>query len=170
MDELLFDLRTPVNDDVKEYIKFLADPEVSIWLEDEVQDSINFANIENYILNGWFRWSIELNKKFIGLSGLDLVDLKKNVARFFIVIGEKKYWGKGIGSEVIKKVVKHGLEKLNLRKISSDFLSPNEAVKIIHQKVGFKIDGIIRKESFRNEKWADRVILSIFKDEFDYNF
>ncbi len=169
MDELLFDLREPVNDDVKEYIKFLADPEVSIWLEDEVQNSINFINIENYVLNGWFRWSIELNKKFIGLSGLDLVDLKKNVARFFIVIGEKKYWGKGIGSKVIKKVVKHGFEKLNLRKINSDFLSPNEAVKIIHQKSGFKIDGAIRKESFRNEKWVDRIILSIFKNEFEHN-
>ena len=52
MDKILFDLRAPVNDDVKEYIKFLADPEVSIWLEDEVQDSINFINIENYVLNG----------------------------------------------------------------------------------------------------------------------
>ncbi len=65
MDKILFDLRAPVNDDVKEYIKFLADPEVSIWLEDEVQDSINFINIENYVLNGWFRWSIELNKNLL---------------------------------------------------------------------------------------------------------
>lgn len=169
MDKIIFDLRTPVKDDVKEYIKFLADPEISIWLEDEVQNEINLLNIENYVLNGWFRWSIVHDKKFIGISGLDLIDFKKNVARFFIVIGEKKYWGKGIGSEVIKKVVKHGFEKLNLRKISSDFLSPNEAVKIIHQKVGFKIDGAIRKESFRNEKWVDRIILSIFKNEFDYN-
>ncbi len=137
-------------------------------MEDEVQNEINFLNIENYVLNGWFRWSLVYEKKFIGISGLDLIDFKKNVARFFIVIGEKKLWGKGIGTEVIKKVVKHGFEKLNLRKICSDFLTPNEAVKIIHLKSGFKIDGLVRKESFRNGKWVDREILSIFKEEFKY--
>ena len=169
MDKIIFDLRVPVKDDVKEYIKFLADPEISIWLEDEVQNEINFLNIENYVLNGWFRWSLVYEKKFIGISGLDLIDFKKNVARFFIVIGEKKLWGKGIGTEVIKKVVRHGFEKLSLRKICSDFLTPNEAVKIIHLKTGFKVDGAIRKESFRKGKWIDREILSIFKEEFNYN-
>ncbi len=58
MDKILFDLRAPVNDDVKEYIKFLADPEVSIWLEDEVQDSINFI----YSLTSSLTGSLKSNK------------------------------------------------------------------------------------------------------------
>ena len=38
---------------------------------------------------GWYRQAIEHEKKFIGVSGLDLVNKKNKVARFFIVIGKK---------------------------------------------------------------------------------
>ena len=105
------------------------------------------------------------NEKFIGISGLDLINEKSKVARFFIVIGKKELWGKGIGLGVIRSIVKYGFHELKLRKINSDFLIPNEGVKIIHEKAGFKHEGFLRKDSFRNNNWIDREIVSIFPDE-----
>ena len=166
MEKIHFKLRPVAKEDGKKYVEYLRDPEVSVWLEDEVQNIKDPISVENYLLYGWYRQSIEYNGKFIGASGLDLVNKDNKVARFFIVIGEKELWGKGIGTEVIKLIVKYGFDSLKLRKINSDFLSPNEAVKIIHEKVGFKEEGLLRKDSNRNGKWIDRIIVSILPDEF----
>tara|TARA_B100000767_G_scaffold248511_1_gene249473 strand:- start:38 stop:556 length:519 start_codon:yes stop_codon:yes gene_type:complete len=165
MNKEIFNLRDLKKEDIKEYIDFLSDPEVTVWLEDEVQNIESYANIENYLTYGFYRQAIEHDGKFIGVSGLDLVNDKKKVARFFIVIGRKELWGKGIGFEVIKSVVNYGFKELKLRKINSDFLAPNEAVRIIHEKAGFKSEGFLRKDSFRNKIWLDREIVSIFPDE-----
>lgn len=165
MNKEIFKLRDLKKEDVKAYIDFLSDPEVTIWLEDEVQTIESYTNIENYLSYGYYRQAIEHEGEFIGVSGLDLVNEKNKIARFFIVIGRKESWGKGIGFEVIKSIVNYGFKELKLRKINSDFLSPNEAVRIIHEKAGFKSEGFLRKDCLRNEVWLDREILSIFPDE-----
>ena len=90
MNKELINLRYLKKEDIKKYIDFLSDPEVTVWLEDEVQNIESYANIENYLLYGYYRQAIEHDGKFIGVSGLDLVNDKKKVARFFIVIGRKK--------------------------------------------------------------------------------
>ena len=77
-------------------------------------------------------------------------------------------WGKGRGSGVIKSIVNYGFKELQLRKINSDFLTPNEAVKIIHEKAGFQHEGFLRKDSYRNNNWIDREIVSIFADELNF--
>ena len=92
MNKELFKLRDLKTDDVKKYLDFLSDPEVAIWLEDEVQNIESYANIENYLIYGYYRQAIEHDGKFIGVSGLDLTNDKKKVARFFIVIGKKELW------------------------------------------------------------------------------
>ena len=165
MNKEIFNLRDLKKDDIKKYIDFLSDPEVTVWLEDEVQNIESYANIENYLAYGYYRQAIEHDGKFIGVSGLDLINEKNKVARFFIVIGRKESWGKGIGFEVIKSIVDYGFKELKLRKINSDFLAPNEAVRIIHEKAGFKSEGFLRKDSLRNNVWLDREILSIFPNE-----
>ena len=48
----LFHLRNLIQSDVKEYINFLLDPDVNVWLEDEVQSIKDFSNIENYLMYG----------------------------------------------------------------------------------------------------------------------
>ena len=165
MKKELFNLRDLKKDDIKKYIDFLSDPEITVWLEDEVQNIESYANIENYLTYGYYRQAIEHDGKFIGVSGLDLINEKKKVARFFIVIGRKESWGKGIGFGVIKSIVDYGFKELKLRKSNSDFLSPNEAVRIIHEKAGFKSEGFLRKDCLRNNVWLDREILSIFPNE-----
>lgn len=165
MNKEQFKLRNLKKEDTQEYIDFLSDPEVSVWLEDEVQNVDSYANVENYLIYGYYRQAIVHDGRFIGVSGLDLVSDKNKVARFFIVIGRKESWGKGIGSGVIKLIINYGFEELKLRKINSDFLLPNEGVRIIHEKAGFKDEGILRKDSFRNNNWIDRKIVSIFSNE-----
>ena len=160
-----FNLRNINKEDIAKYIEFLSDPEFKVWLDDEVQNISDQVKIENYLTYGFYGQAVESEGNFIGITGLDLIDSKNKVARFFIVLGKKDLWSKGIGTEVTKSVVKHGFEVLKLRKINSDFLQPNEGVKIVHEKVGFKKDGVLRKDSMRNGVWVDRILVSIFSEE-----
>ena len=46
MREELFHLRNLIQSDVKEYINFLLDPDVNVWLEDEVQNIKDFQTLK----------------------------------------------------------------------------------------------------------------------------
>ncbi len=71
MTKLDFSLRPPLETDVWPYIGFLADPEVSLWLEDACQGAVTYAQIYA-LLFGEKRQirSIEVRGKFVGLTGL----------------------------------------------------------------------------------------------------
>ena len=53
--------------------------------------------------------------KHIGNIALENIDAINQSAEFAIIIGDKKQWGKGIGKDASKLIIKHGFEELNLR-------------------------------------------------------
>ena len=114
----------------------------------------------------WCHWAIESDGQFCGLTGLDDPDLSRGQARFFIVLGMTDLWGQGMGTAVTQQVLDYGFKVLQLRKIVSDYLAENTASERVHEKCGFNVDGRLRADSFRDNRWIDRVIVSILRDEF----
>jgi len=160
-------LRPPTRSDVQPYGKFLSDKNISIWLEDACQKPLSETAIEDFILrSGWCHWAIEYDGQFCGLTGLDDPDLSRGQARFFIVLGMTDLWGQGMGTAVTQQVLDYGFRVLQLRKIVSDYLAKNTASERVHKKSGFTVDGRLRADSFRDNRWIDRVIVSILRDEF----
>jgi RimJ/RimL family protein N-acetyltransferase len=162
-----FILRPPRAEDAMIYCGFLADPQVHVWLEDRCQRPITLPHAQAYVLaEAWYRCAIECDGTFVGMAGLEDVDGSRGVARFFIVIGDRRYWGRGLGQAVTCAILEKGFTDLGLRKVHSDYLAPNEGSRIIHERVGFKVDGVARQDRWRRGQWVDRVFLSILKDEF----
>lgn len=161
-----FILRPPKYEDVVPYTDYLADPEVSIWLDDSAQRSLTTAHVETIILrDAWCLWSIECEGAFVGVTSLYEPDLTRGIARYSIVIGDRKRWGQGLGTAVIQRVVEHGFAALGLRRIDSDILEPDIGSLIIHERAGFVTDGRLRQDAWRRGKWVDRILLSILRDE-----
>jgi RimJ/RimL family protein N-acetyltransferase len=168
MTALPFVLRPPRADDVPLYTAHLGDPEVTIWLEDYCQRPVSMAQAEAFLLRDtWCCWSIECESAFAGATGLDLQDLAHGTARFFIVIGNRQLWRRGLGTAVTERVLENGFSNLGLRKINSDYLEPNMPSHVIHERAGFVVEGRLRQDAWRKGRWIDRTILSILKDEFD---
>jgi len=166
MAETLFNLRLPLPSDAPLYNNLLCDPEITVWLEDRLQYPISYTEVETFVLGkAWLRWAIECDGNFIGMTGLEDYSPQRGVARFFIVIGDRTYWGRGIGQGVIDSVVRHGFENLGLRKIISNYLEPNKASQIIHDRADFVVDGHLRKDCWRCGTWVDQILLSRFRDE-----
>ncbi|MFQ6110597.1 MAG: GNAT family N-acetyltransferase [Nitrospinota bacterium] len=162
-----FKLRPPTLDDVEPYTAFLADPEVTVWLDDFFQRPITRSQVVALFgQEAWCRWAIESEGAFVGLTALVEPDLARGAARFFIVIGERRLWGRGLGTAVLLRVLEHGFHSLGLRKINSDYLEPNEGSRIIHERAGFVVEGCLRQDVWRRGGWVNRILLSILRDEY----
>jgi len=102
----------------------------------------------------------------IGIVGLYEINWLARHAELRIVIGEKKYWGKGLGPDVTAAIVKYGFEKLNLHKIHLGCNASDKRANRCYEKVGFVREGTIRDYHFRNGKYYNANLYSILRDEF----
>jgi RimJ/RimL family protein N-acetyltransferase len=165
--EVGFRLRAPRTDDIPLYTEYLADPVVSVWLEDRCQRPMSALDVESFVFQrGWVVWSIESGQRFVGITGLSDPDAMRGLARFFIVIGDRTVWGKGLGTRVTRAVLDKAFTELGLRKVVSDYLEPNEASRLIHKRNGFTVEGRLRQDAWRQGRWVDRILLSILREEY----
>jgi len=84
----------------------------------------------------------------IGMTGLLQLSHKHQRAQFYITIGERDFWGKGIANEVIQLVLEYGFVELNLNKIFLYTIENNQKARKIYEKNGFVAEGVQRQHYF----------------------
>lgn len=97
---------------------------------------------------------------YAGISALNEID--KN-GEFFIFIGNKSYWGKGIASFVTKEVVRMSFDQLNLHRIFLTASSHNPGAVKAYEKAGFIHEGRMREAFYRNGEYSDKLIMGILR-------
>ena len=102
----------------------------------------------------------------IGNVGLYAINWVARSAEYRIIIGEKKYYGKGYGTEAAKLVIIYAFDKLNLNKVSLGVNAENKAAIKSYKNAGFIEDGRLRQEIYRNGRYYDAITMSILKEEF----
>lgn len=106
--------------------------------------------------------------KPIGSAGLYRIEWISRTAEYRIVIGEKDFWDKGIGTEVAGLILQYGFEKLNLNKIWLGVNASNQRAVKSYEKAGFVREGVLRQEIYRNSTYYDAIRMSVLRDEY-YN-
>ncbi|MEY4440580.1 MAG: hypothetical protein RLY49_206 [Candidatus Parcubacteria bacterium] len=81
------------------------------------------------------------------------------------MIGDKKYWSDGYGTEAKMLLLKYAFETLGLRKIHSRAYAYNERSINYSLKCGYKITGRQKEEKFKFGKYHDVVMLEVFYEE-----
>jgi RimJ/RimL family protein N-acetyltransferase len=104
--------------------------------------------------------------KYIGGCGINSLDWKNSVAIVGIFIGDKNYWGKGYGTDAMKVLVKFIFEQMNMNKVKLFVYSFNERAVKSYEKSGFKKEGVLRQEMFRDGKYNDEYVMGMLKDEY----
>ena len=82
-----------------------------------------------------------------------------------IVIGERDYWGKGYGTDAMRLVVQYGFLEANLRRVSLALHAYNPRALKSYEKVGFKMEGAVRGETFREGRHTDAYYMGILREE-----
>jgi RimJ/RimL family protein N-acetyltransferase len=101
---------------------------------------------------------------YAGLAGLNKVD---RCAEFFIFIGHKQYWNRGIGSMVTKQILRIGFNELKLHRIFLTASSKNTAGIKVYEKAGFIYEGKMREAFFREGEYSDKMVMGILSNEYD---
>jgi [ribosomal protein S5]-alanine N-acetyltransferase len=102
----------------------------------------------------------------IGNVSLQKIDLLSKNAEYAILIGDRDYWGKGIGHEASMLVLAHGFSTLNLHRIYCGTGSRNEAMQKLAAKLGFKEEGRRRDAHFKNGAYQDIIEYGLLASEF----
>ena len=103
----------------------------------------------------------------IGNVGLYTINWIARSVEYRIIIGEKKFWGKGYGTESARLVIDYGFNKLNLNKIWLGVNAENKAAVKSYKNAGFAHEGVLREEIYRNGKYYDAIRMSILRKEYN---
>ena len=101
----------------------------------------------------------------IGNIALQNINNINRTAEFAGIIGEKDYWGKGIGTKAIQLLFKHGFNKLNIHKIYLGTAEYNKGMIRIAEKLGMTQEGCLCEHVFLNGEYQDVVRYGILKHE-----
>ena len=96
----------------------------------------------------------------IGAAGLENINLKNKNAEIGYWLG-RRYWGKGLMGETVKLILKFGFEQLKLHRIYGVVFEENIASQKVLKKSGFKFEGKLRDEFFRDKKWYNGLIYGL---------
>jgi RimJ/RimL family protein N-acetyltransferase len=110
---------------------WLNDPEIkalTLTPDFTKEEQRNFFNSIPQRKNYWIKGIME-NGIPIGAMGLKNINTKEKNAEYWGYIGDKKFWGKGIGKFMIheanKEAKRIGLHELNLKVGSNNFRAKN---------------------------------------------
>ena len=101
----------------------------------------------------------------IGLIGLDGIQWVHGDAWVGIGLGERKYWGKGYGTDAMRILLRYAFEELNLHRLSLSVFEYNSRAIRSYEKVGFVIEGCARQFLNRDGRRYDMIFMGILRDE-----
>lgn len=148
----------------KKYLAWLNDSDVTKFTNQIfIKHSIN--SIKKYIQDNnkskeSFLYGIFIfdNKKKIHIGNIKIskIDIYFKTAMISLLIGEKKFWGKNIGTKAVKLIIKLAIQK-KLYKLYAGCYAENISSKKVFIKNNFKKEGVQKKQVIYNNNRTDLV-------------
>lgn len=110
---------------------------------------------------------LKSSDELIGYAGICDISTTNKSGEYYIFIGDKKCWGKGIGTEVTKQILKIGFSNYQLNRIMLTVSVPNTGGIKAYEKSGFKMEGRLREAAYRDNKFHDKLVMSVLKSEWE---
>ncbi|MBT1248388.1 MULTISPECIES: GNAT family protein [unclassified Thermosipho (in: thermotogales)] len=132
-------------------------------VEDEIKWYEGFnAFSDNYS----FAIELKESNEYIGGCGVNKVDWKNSVCELGIFLG-MSYWNKGYGTEAMELLVDFVFKEMNINKIKLHVYSFNQRAIRSYEKLGFKKEGVLREELFRDGKYWDVIVMGLLRREWE---
>jgi [ribosomal protein S5]-alanine N-acetyltransferase len=103
----------------------------------------------------------------VGMTGLHAIDAKNRHAGFGIMLGEPEEWGKGYGGEATRLMLRYAFQTLNLNRVWLHVFEYNPRGLRAYEKAGFRKEGVLRQDNFREGRYWDTVVMGVLRDEWE---
>ncbi len=105
----------------------------------------------------------------VGNTSFNEVDWQHRAAEVGIFIGDKRFWGKGYGTEALRLMLRYGFNDLNLHRIYLYVFAENQRGIHSYNKVGFITEGTLRDAVYKNGRYQDVLVMSVLQPEWRAN-
>ena len=105
--------------------------------------------------------------ELIGLASITDIDWINKSAHCPSMIGEKKYWGSGLGTESRLLLLEFAFYERGFERVWAHILEGNIASIKMFEKSGYKKEGLLRNSVYKNGRFQNLVAMSILRKEFD---
>ena len=148
-----------------EYLSWLNDPKVNVFLETKGNYTMGMLKtyIEEQYKNEIYFWAIHLknSNKHIGNIKIDPINDKLNSGEYGILMGDRPNWGKGYAKEASIRILKYCFEELKLSKITLGVIEDNISAVNLYKKLGFTINEVIEGTKVYNNKISNSLRMSL---------
>jgi RimJ/RimL family protein N-acetyltransferase len=159
------------DDDVSLIQKMINEADVLLNLRADLPMPFSFIDEKKFV-EGQSSFEKDYNfvianmeNEYIGGCGLMNISWVNSVGTVGIWLKKSEH-NKGLGREALSLLVHFIFEHLNLRKIKLNVFAFNENAIKSYEKVGFKVEAVLKKEIYRHNQYWDDYIMSIFKEEY----
>lgn len=111
-------------------------------------------------------FGIVFEERLVGYVQLARIDREEGIAAIGIVIGEKAFQGRGIGSTALRIVLDFAFKVTNLERVYAEVYGFNQRSQRLMEHVGFVKEGILRQHEVHNGERQDMHFYGILKSEF----
>jgi [ribosomal protein S5]-alanine N-acetyltransferase len=124
------------------------------WINFVTQDSLNLA------------FAIADENELIG--GIGAIP-NQDVNRFTSEIGywlAEPFWNKGLMTKAVRTFCGYLFANYNFNHLTASIYEGNDASMKVVKKVGFILEGVLRKNVFKENKYLDQYIYGLLKEDF----
>lgn len=153
----------------RRYLKWMQDLDVNEFLESR------FTKWDMKKLKDYFKKNkhsldyihlviiLKENLEHIGNVKIGPINRIHKFADIGIIIGEKRYWGRGLATEAVKLTVNYCFKKLRLQKLTAGVYRDNIGSIRIFEKCGFKIEGVREKQYYYKGEYTNGILLGMVR-------
>jgi len=143
------------------------DPELLTILEDpEICENLSETRIRPEKMPSEIVYKVQYQGKTVGEASLKGIKWFNRKASLSVYLS-KEAQGKGLGKRAVKALMRYAFQVMNLVRLEGEVLEFNTRSRQMLEKLGFILEGKMRKGKFTRGKYWDILLFGILREEFE---
>lgn len=161
--------------DVDAIYQFRQDEEVMFWAAGGFGDALSSrCELEDQIeqdsaLNSTRMFVIEVEEeaehRVVGTITFRNFNRVNRRCEVGMLIGDKDYWGRGIGTEAMQQFIRLLFTRYNVNRIDLDTFSDNQRALRCYKKCGFVEEGLRRQSFWTMNGYRDQIMMGLLRED-----
>ena len=155
------------------YLHWLNDAEVTQYLETgafpTTRDDLEkfYAQVTGSSTEVIFAIADRKTHAHIGNVKLGPINWVHRRTMFGIMIGDKRFWGRGMGEEVTRLMVEYAFDRLNLNRVGLVVFEEHESASTVLSERGIQGEGCLREQMYQGGKYKNHLWMGLLSSEYN---
>lgn len=145
-----------------EFLTLLNDDPVRPWLARQVKEDLASGPKPDEVV---FMIRTLDGDRTIGFTALWGFEWTHGEAWVSIGIGDRRDWGRGLGTDAMRVMLRYAFIELNLHRVSLFLFDYNRRALRSYEKAGFVAEGRLRQPIRRGGRRSDEIVMGALRDE-----